>query len=120
MNHKDSVFYMYFRIESSHYSHLLFEILKAFYSFSKVFLMSVEVQVDFNPKDHLWMAVVWIAPETLTMEHLLIPQCLQTNLPSLMFLLQEKLKGLCFKIVLSVFSLFEDNVNFSLPLLYLF
>lgn len=117
---KDNLFYMYFRIETSHFSHLLFEILKAFPSFSKVFLMSVEVQVDLNPKDHLWIAIVWIAPETLIMEHLLIPQCLQTSLPSLIFLLQQRQKGLYFKIFLSVFSLFEDNVNFSIPLLNTF
>lgn len=103
---------MYFRIEKL--SHSLFEILKTFLPFSKVFLRSI-VQVDLNPKDHLWIAIVWIALETLIMEHLLIPQCLQTNLPSLIFLLHEKQKGLYFKIVLSVFSLFEDNVNFSIP-----
>lgn len=79
--------------------------------------MSIEVQVDLSPKDHLWMAVVWIAPETLIMERLLIPQGLQTNLPSPMFFLQEKRKGLYFKIVLSVFILFENNINFSIFLL---
>lgn len=109
---KDILCYMYFRIEKL--SHSLFEILKTFLPFSKVFLRSI-VQVDLNPKDHLWIAIVWIALETLIMEHLLIPQCLQTNLPSLIFLLHEKQKGLYFKIVLSVFSLFEDNVNFSIP-----
>lgn len=79
--------------------------------------MSVEVQMDLSPKDHLWIAIVWIAPETLIMGHHLIPQCLQTNLPSLIFLLQEKQKGLYFKIFLSVFSIFEDNVKSFLPLL---
>lgn len=65
--------------------------------------MLIEVQVDLNPKDRLWMATVWIAPETLIMEHLLIPQYLQTNLLSLILLLQEKQKGLWFTILLSVF-----------------
>lgn len=114
---KDDLFYMYFRIEKL--SHLLFEILKISPPFSKVFLMSI-VQVDLNPKDHLWIAIVWIVLETLIMEHLLIPRCLQTNLPSMIFLLQEKQKGLYFKIVLSVFTLFEDNVNFSIPFLNTF